>query len=54
MKKWQKANITAQLNQPGDKVVFTLTIHNEGNIAADLAEPVVSLMVMEQIAMKMT
>ena len=39
----QKANITAQLNQPGDKVVFTLTIKNEGNIAATLATPVVTL-----------
>ena len=39
----QKANITAQLNQPGDKIVFTLTIKNDGNINASLAKPVVTL-----------
>ena len=37
------ANITATLNQPGDSVVFTLTIENSGNIAASLKTPVVSL-----------
>ena len=37
------ATIAATLNQPGDKVVFTLTIVNEGNISASLAEPTVAL-----------
>ena len=39
----QKANITATLNQPGDKIVFTLTIKNDGNINAEMADPVVTL-----------
>ena len=37
------ATINATLNQPGDKVTFTLTIMNEGTIAADLGTPVLSL-----------
>ncbi len=41
--KGQKATINATLNQPGDKVEFTLTIKNDGNIAANLGTPVVSL-----------
>ena len=39
----QNATINATLIQPGDKVTFTLTIENYGNIAAQLNTPVVSL-----------
>ena len=37
----QTATIAATLNQPGDKVVFTLTIKNDGTINAKLDNPVV-------------
>ena len=39
----QQATISATLNQPGDKVVFTLTIQNKGTINARLNDPVVTL-----------
>ena len=39
----QNATINATLIQPGDKVTFTLTIENYGNIDAQLNTPVVSL-----------
>ena len=39
----QNATISADLVQPGDKVTFTLTIENYGNINAKLNTPVVSL-----------
>ena len=39
----QNATINATLIQPGDKVTFTLTIENSGNIDAQLNTPVVSL-----------
>ena len=39
----QQATISATLNQPGDKVVFTLTIENTGTINARLNNPVVNL-----------
>ena len=39
----QTATISATLNQPGDKVVFTLTIENTGTINARLNNPVVNL-----------
>ena len=39
----QQATISATLNQPGDKVVFTLTIENFGDINASLNTPVVNL-----------
>ena len=39
----QTATISATLNQPGDKVVFTLTIENSGTINARLNNPVVNL-----------
>ena len=39
----QQAIISATLNQPGDKVVFTLTIENYGDINAKLNDPVVNL-----------
>ena len=32
----QHASVSATLNQPGDKVVFTLTIKNEGSLKATL------------------
>lgn len=38
----QTASIKATLNQPGDKVVFTLTIVNDGTINAILDTPVIS------------
>ena len=38
----QTATINATLNQPGDKVKFTLTIKNDGTINASLADPVVA------------
>lgn len=38
----QSATISATLRQPGDKVVFTLTIKNTGTIAAKLGTPSVS------------
>lgn len=37
------ATVAATLNQPGDSVTFTLTIMNEGNIAAALGNPVVTM-----------
>ena len=37
------ATLSAQLNQPGDTVTFTLTIENNGNISADLQTPVVQM-----------
>ena len=39
----QTATINATLNQPGDKVKFTLTIKNDGTINASLGTPVVAL-----------
>ena len=39
----QTATIAATLNQPGDKVVFTLTIKNDGTINAKLDDPVVTI-----------
>ncbi len=36
------ANVSASLNQPGDKVEFVLTIMNEGSLAATLGTPSVS------------
>ena len=39
----QTATINATLNQPGDKVKFTLTIINDGTINASLGTPVVAL-----------
>ena len=39
----QSATINANLVQPGDKITFTLTIQNKGNIEANLGQPVVSL-----------
>ena len=39
----QNATISADLIQPGDKVKFTLTIQNKGDIKAALGQPVVSL-----------
>lgn len=36
------AVLTATLNNPGDKVVFTLTIVNDGTINATLGTPVIS------------
>ena len=39
----QNATIAATLIQPGDKVTFTLTIENYGNINARLNTPVVTL-----------
>lgn len=38
----QSATITANLQQPGDKVVFTLTIQNTGSLAANLGTPSLS------------
>lgn len=38
----QNASISADLTQPGDKVVFTLTIKNTGTLNATLATPVIS------------
>lgn len=35
----QTATVNATLRQPGDKVTFTLTIKNTGNIAAKLGTP---------------
>ncbi len=35
----QTANLTANLNQPGDKIVFTLTVKNTGNLKAKLEAP---------------
>ena len=37
------ANLTANLTQPGDKIVYTLTILNEGSLDAKAATPVVKL-----------
>ena len=38
-----EATLSANLNQPGDKVVFTLTIENGGNISANLGTPTVTM-----------
>lgn len=35
----QHASVSATLRQPGDKVVFTLTIKNEGSLKATLGAP---------------
>ena len=37
------ATISATLNTPGDKVVYTFTVLNEGSINATLTEPVLAL-----------
>ncbi len=39
----QTASLTASLNQPGDKVVYTLTILNEGSLKAKAGTPVLKL-----------
>ena len=38
-----KANLSATLHQPGDKVTYTLTILNTGSIDAALHEPVLTV-----------
>ena len=38
-----KASLSASLNQPGDKVTYTLTILNTGSIDAALHEPVLTV-----------
>ena len=38
----QHATLTTTLNQPGDKIVYTLTIKNTGSIAATLSAPTLS------------
>ena len=38
-----KANLSATLNQPGDKVTYTLTILNTGSIDAALHKPVLTV-----------
>ena len=37
------ANLTSNLRQPGDKIVYTLTIVNEGNIKAAPSTPIISI-----------
>ena len=37
------ATITANLNTPGDKVVYTFTVQNKGTINATLSQPVLAI-----------
>lgn len=39
----QTATLNAKLNQPGDKVVFTMTVKNTGNLKAKLSTPTLNV-----------